>query len=295
MSPAVNQQPSYSVKNIDHLGLVSGMCRELKLAHYVDQLMPKNEQHNITHGQCLVAMILNGLGFASRTLHMFPEYFQNKPTERLIGPGVMPEHINDDVLGRCLDALFEADVSLIYQAIPQLVVEQLGLSGKAVHLDITSFHVDGNYTSGNDEDTKHVQLVKGYSRDHRPELNQVVLELITENQAGIPVYMQAMNGNTNDQAAFKDFVKYHLSSLKAAQESRYFIGDSALYVAESIQAMSKQEQLFITRVPLKITEAKQLVASYAMTDLTKMENGYCGRWVESDYAGVQQKWLLLST
>ena len=39
------------------------------------------------------------------------------------------------------------------------------------------------------------QLVRGYSRDHRPELNQVILELICENQAGLPVYIRALSGN----------------------------------------------------------------------------------------------------
>lgn len=58
-------------------------------------------------------MILNGLGFHSRTLHMFPGFFADKPTERLIGPGILPEHLNDDTLGRCLDALYETNVSIL--------------------------------------------------------------------------------------------------------------------------------------------------------------------------------------
>jgi len=33
-------------------------------------------------------MIANGLGLQSRTLHMFPDFFADKPTERLIGKGV---------------------------------------------------------------------------------------------------------------------------------------------------------------------------------------------------------------
>jgi len=33
------------------------------------------------------------------------------------------------------------------------------------------------------------------------------LNLITENQAGIPVYMQACSGNTNDSEGFKKIVK----------------------------------------------------------------------------------------
>jgi len=49
------------------------------------------------------AMILNGLGFLSAPLYLFEEYFVGKATEHLIGEGVLPEHLNDDRLGRELD------------------------------------------------------------------------------------------------------------------------------------------------------------------------------------------------
>ncbi|MCF3099966.1 hypothetical protein EHZ86_23005, partial [Aeromonas australiensis] len=42
---------------------------------------------------------------------------------------------------------------------------------------------------------------------------QVILELICENQAGLPVYMQALSGNSNDTKAFAQTVRRHLSSL----------------------------------------------------------------------------------
>ena len=58
---------------------------------------------------------------------MFPQFFANKPVERLIGPGICADDLNDDVLGRCLDALFEADVSALYQVMAAQVVERLGL------------------------------------------------------------------------------------------------------------------------------------------------------------------------
>ena len=73
----------------------------------------------------LVAMIINGLGFHSSTLHMFPQFFANKPVERLIGPGLCADDLNDDVLGRCLDALFAADVSALYQVMAEQVVAKL--------------------------------------------------------------------------------------------------------------------------------------------------------------------------
>lgn len=283
-----------STKSLDHLGLVSTLCKELGIADFIDSRLPKQpSQSHISHGELVVAMVLNGLGFVSRTLHMIPAYFSDKPVERLIGAGISAEHINDDALGRCLDKLYEHGVSSLYQDLAERVITHLNLPCDLVHLDSTSFHVDGEYQS--DDDAQHIRLTKGYSRDHRPELNQVILNLITENQAGIPVYMQACSGNTNDSESFKKLVKSHIGSLKSAQRSRYFIGDAALYVAETIQSLQKQKQLFITRVPQKLKEAKTLLSTYSKENFIDIESGYSGTWYESDYGEVSQKWLLIKS
>lgn len=287
--------PQLLIKRLDHHGLVAGMCKELSLARMIDAILPKEAEYNVSHGQALVAMILNGLGFHSRTLHMFPEFFADKPTERLIGEGVLPEHLNDDVLGRLLDALFEAGVSELYQLIAEKVIEKLKLKSNAVHLDITSFHVDGAYEIEDMDGVERIKLVRGYSRDHRPELNQVVLELMCENQAGLPVYMQAMSGNTNDQKAFAEVARYHLNSLKAAQQSRYFVGDAALYTRESLNTMHEQGQRFVSRVPMTLKEAKQQVAALEAKQLRYLGNGYSAYWVKSNYADVEQRWLLVQS
>ncbi len=168
---------------------------------------------------------------------MFSGFFRHKPIERLMGPGIDAEHLNDDVLGRTLDALYEAGVSEVYQVLAEQVIDKLGIKSDSVHLDITSFHVDGEYKSSPDEETQRIELTRGYSRDHRPDLNQVILELICENQAGIPVYMQAVSGNTNDAKAFAEVTKHHISCLKAAQNSRYFVADAALYSEATISSL----------------------------------------------------------
>lgn len=102
--------------------------------------------------------------------------------------------------------------------------------------------MDGNYEA--DIDATSIRLTKGYSRNHRPDLNQVILNLITENQAGLPIYMQACSGNTNESESFKKLVKSHITSLKAAARCQYFIGDSALYVAETIHSLDQQKATF---------------------------------------------------
>ena len=61
-------------------------------------------------------------------------------------------------------------------------------------LDSTSFHVDGQYTSEHEPEAGVIYITPGYSRDHRPDLNQVVVQLIADNQASIPVWMEPLNG-----------------------------------------------------------------------------------------------------
>lgn len=285
---------SYSTKGLDHLGLVAGMNKELGIAKLIDQALPKQcDNKLISYGQLVEAMILNGLGFVGRTLHMYPQYFKERPVERLIGKGIKAEYINDDALGRCLDKLYETGVSDIYQTLSASVVKHLELPCEGINLDSTSIHVDGKYE--HDIDSKAVKLVRGYSRDHRPELNQVVLNLITENKAGIPIYMQAASGNINDNEGFKNIVKHHISSLKAAQDSQYFIADAALYTTHTIQSLDEQKHLFISRAPQKLTQVKEAIAQKNTLDFKMLDNGYSGAWLESDYGGVKQRWLLIES
>jgi hypothetical protein len=64
----------------------------------------------VSYGQVFIAMLLNGLGFTGRTLHMYSEFFDDKSISCLIGERIEASHINDDALGRCLDALYDAGV-----------------------------------------------------------------------------------------------------------------------------------------------------------------------------------------
>lgn len=284
----------FDVQRLDHLGLVAGFCNAVGVEEEIDAKLPKfSHKSNISNGKLLIAMILNGLGFVSRTLHMYPEYFSEKPTERLLGPGILPSHINDDVMGRFLDALYEEGVSSLYQGLATRVVKHLGLECQSLNLDTTSFHLDGEYEQ--DIDAESIKITRGYSRDHRPDLNQVVLSLITENQAGIPLYMQACSGNANDTETFKKTVKSHLKSLKDAYNNTYLIADAALYTEENVQALSEQNQLFITRVPQKLNEAKAVISLAEETTWTELDNGYSGAWFDAAYGGVQQRWLLIKS
>ncbi len=68
------------IKRLDHLGLIAAFCHEIGLPGIIDRIIPKYSDRNVSHGDAVLAiMILNGLGFHNRTLHMFSDFFETKP------------------------------------------------------------------------------------------------------------------------------------------------------------------------------------------------------------------------
>jgi transposase len=107
--------------------------------------------------------------------------------------------------------------------------------------------------------------------------------------------MQAASGNINGNEGFKNIVKHHISSLKAAQDSQYFIADAALYTAQTIQSLDEQKQLFISRAPHKLKQVKEAIAEKSTLDFKTYDNGHSGAWLDSDYGEVKKRWLLIES
>ncbi|MBO9497020.1 IS1634 family transposase [Thalassotalea sp. G20_0] len=85
-----------------------------------------------------------------------------------------------------------------------------------------------------------------------------------------------------------------MSCFKAAFNSRYLVADAAMYVAETLQLPDEQKQLFISRVPLNINDAKELVGKAPAMSLEPVEGyeDYYSTEVPSCYGEVQQRWFL---
>jgi transposase len=281
----------YKSYTMNHLGVVAGMCDELGIAELIDRVIVQDrDKRTVSVGTGVKAMILNGLGFANRALYLTPHFFEGKPLDRLLGPGIQAEHLNDDVLGRHLDELYEYGVNKLYPMLAVQTVQRLGLVCRFGHLDTTSFHTDGQYNSETEPEDGVVQITRGYSRDHRPDLNQVVLQLIVERQAGIPLLMDPLNGNSSDKVSFRDAIKAHIGQLKTDVGLEYLGADSALYTAETLPQM--QGFFWFSRVPETLSLARALIQTVApawrQTPDTPAQCSLC-----VTYAGVNQRWLIV--
>lgn len=249
--PDIPLQPQpYRTQVLDHLGLVAGMFEELGITDVIDQATQQDpEMRIVTVGHAVTAMVLNGLGFLNQQLYLVPHFFQHKPISRLIAPGIQASHLNDDTLGRTLDTLYAVGVTELYSLIAATAARRLGLTPTFAHLDSTSFHVDGRYNS-DEEPAEHViHITRGYSRDQRPDLNQVMLDLVVEHQAGIPVLMKPLSGNSSDAHDFGQIITDHLTQLQLPYGTTCLVADSALYSAENLQKLAETRLKWITRVP----------------------------------------------
>src|SRR5262249_43490841 len=151
---------------------------------------------------------------------------------------------------------------------------RLGLTRTFSHLDTTSFHVDGRYNSAQPPDGQVVHSTQGYSRDHRPGLHQVLLELVVEHQAGIPVLMQPLSGNSHDGKAFGQVISDHIAQLHTTAHPTYLVADSALYSAENLQKLAQTSLKWITRVPATLQEAQAVLTQADPQTMAPLTEGY---------------------
>jgi len=288
------------IKNLDHLGIVAGIIDEIGIVEKVNELLGTDPREKINCGEVVKAIILNGLGFVAQPLYLFPNFFKDKAVEHLLGAGVKAEELNDDRLVRVMDKLYKYGLNNLFLIIGLEVIRKYKVSTKYSHLDSSSFHLHGKYSNQNNErEGKELEvsskipifITQGYSRDHRPDLKQCVLDLIVSSDGDIPIFMRGGSGNESDKAMFgKILVEY---SQQVDFES-IMIADSALYSAKNLILI--KDLKWISRVPLSIKKAKDLIKAVKVEDLKDSESkGY--RYSESKvtYGGIEQRWMIVES
>ena len=209
--------------------------------------------------QSVKAMTLNGLGFIERRLYLFPKFFDDIAVSRLLGPGVSRDQLNDDVLGRTLDAIAEYGPTELFNEIVAKCLLKDEFGSHCIHIDTTNFSVTGEYDP--DFDTEEVQITYGYPKDGRWDLKRFVLG-IAANQHGIPLFLQTFSGNESDKESIRIIVRALTENLQT-NDKVYHVADSEFYTSETLQLLG-EHTFWISRVPSTINLAKEL----ENTDLT---------------------------
>ena len=184
-------------------------------------------------------------------------------------------------------------------------VKKFKISTKTCHLDSSSFSVHGEYqtqaldnsetiSQGDLEPNQKpspISITYGYSRDHRPDLKQFIVDLICTHDGDVPLFFRVADGNESDSAIFGKILCQFKKQLNL---DSLMVADSALYTAENLGLMTNLK--WLSRVPAKIKQTKSLISRLRSEDFTASTiKGYSFSEQTSNYGGIEQRWLVVES
>jgi transposase len=283
---------SLRVERLDHFGLIASVIKDLGLIAMIDARLVPDAQEALTPGEAVAGMIINGLGFANRPLSLTPQFFANTPLDLLFHAGIHADLFNRFKLGRTLEEVSAYGCDLLFSELALAVCVQEGIDPRFNHLDTTSFSLSGDYVPDSDEQA--ITITHGYSKDHRPDLKQAVLELMVSQDGGVPFVSKSWDGNTSDTQIFQERAEALLATFQRSPTPRYLVADSKLYHEEN--ATHLKNLGFITRIPNTLKLVAQVITQ-ALTGDTwqRLDDTTRYQRVELCHYGMAQRWLVVSS
>jgi transposase len=146
--------------------------------------------------------------------------------------------INDTRLYRCLDRLLPQKGAL-EQHLKQRYGELFGAQFDVMLYDLTSTYVEGAAENN-------PLMRRGYSRDHRPDCQQLVLALIV-NPEGFPCSYEVFNGNRADVSTMEVILR--MVERKYGKARRVWVMDRGIVSEANLAAIRQQGGQYLVGTP----------------------------------------------
>ena len=169
------------------------------------------------------------------------------------------ESLNDDRIGRCLDRLFEALDADLIMTVVRRVIEEFQINLDELHNDSTTVSFYGDYWAAEQEGRVHgrrtLAITFGHSKDHRPDLKQLLYILTVTEDGGVPIYFTSANGNTTDDTTHRQ--TWDLLHKLVGQADFLYVADCKLATSDNMNYIARQHGRFITVLPRSRKEDQQ--------------------------------------
>ena len=165
--------------------------------------------------------------------------------------------INDDRVGRALDALFDADRASLLTAVMLRAIEEFSVDTCQLHNDSTSISVHGAYhhADGTARAGKATPVIThGHSKDHRPDLKQLVWILTVSADGAVPIAYRLADGNTVDDPTHIPTWDGLVALL--GRVDFLYVADSKLCSRQAMGHIAGRGGRFVTVMPRSRTEDK---------------------------------------
>lgn len=140
-----------------------------------------------------------------------------------------------------------------------------------IHQDTTSVKLSGAHVN---QRHSAVQLARGYSKDHRPDLKQLVYELSVRHDGAVPVLFKARDGHRTDDTLHEENWQT-LRGILGRSDFLYVAG-SKLWVSKTLMNIDRNQERFITIMPRTRAEVEQL-RNNAQASLVRWEKVWARR------------------
>ena len=159
-------------------------------------------------------------------------------------------NLKDDQLGRALDRLFMADRGTLLTDIVVAATKRFEVRMEQLHNDSTSIKFTGQYRKAKGRSLQGKQapwITYGFSKDHRPDLKQLLFILTTSADGGIPVQFRCEHGNTNDSTTH--IATWEALRAASGRQDFLYVADSKLCSFDNMMHIAGQGGRLVTVMP----------------------------------------------
>ncbi len=222
--------------------LIQHFLDRLGIVRILDKHIHSNREGVLTHGTSIGILIHNVL-VSRDPLYRLNEWLDPVEPAAL---GISPEQkqaFNDDRVARALDQLAEYGGRGVFFQLALRSIKLYNLETGRIHHDTTSVSFTGQYT----ESKQDPRITHGHSKQHRPDLKQLVFGLNVTADGAVPLSHGVYSGNRSDDTIHRD----NFDGLRAllGRDDFIYVADSKLCTKDNLVHIDEHGGRFVTVLP----------------------------------------------
>jgi len=182
--------------------IIDRLLERMRLKEFLRAYLPRADRRCRIDPAIGIMLLLKNVLLCREPLYGVGEWAARYAPEVLGFADDQLPSLNDDRVGRCLDRLFQSDVSSMVLALVTHVVAEFRVDLDELHNDSTTITFHGAYADAAQEEPRGLRtrmaITWGHNKDHRPDLKQLLFVLTVARDGAVPVYFQVASGNVVD-------------------------------------------------------------------------------------------------
>src|ERR1700737_838789 len=230
------------------------LWRRLELDRFFEQTVDEHEA-DVPWSRGAAVLAINRLCAPGSELAIEERWYPSTALDDLLG--IEEGKLNDTRLYRCLDRILPHKTKL-ERHLKQRYGELFGAEFDVLLYDLTSTYVEGAAENN-------PMVRRGYSRDHRPDCEQLVIALIVNNE-GFPFSYETFDGNRADVSTMETILR--MVERKYGKARRIWVFDRGLVSEANLAAIRKRDGQYLVGTPRR--QMKQFEAELLKEDWTRV-------------------------